>query len=214
MASTRVANDDSRLRRAQALAPGTITGLEIARYLVGIKLAGQAAIAREDLSALDVGNSIEHLARKVAESASLEETRNLEASAASFYWSCWEKVEATFVKTDAPRVPDNWRVFEGRRSAVDPVLPGIPLTRSMPFNYLFRLVEVEAHLATVAVGLDPGLGSSTPMPGGAPASYSTSWRQPVLLLSDMSSGCSGPNPSDEERLPRSTDMGSYGYCPR
>jgi CRISPR-associated endonuclease Cas1 len=159
MASTRVANDDARLRRAQALAPGTMTGLKIARYLIGVKLAGQAAVASEDLSAPDVAESIQHHARKVAESATLEEIRQLEAAAASLYWSVWESVEVGFVKADAPRVPDNWRVFEGRRSAVN---PGTARHATDPINallnYLYRLVEAEAHIATVAVGLDPGMG--------------------------------------------------------
>ena len=37
LGTIRVANDDARLRRAQALAPGTKTGLEIARYLIGLE---------------------------------------------------------------------------------------------------------------------------------------------------------------------------------
>jgi CRISPR-associated endonuclease Cas1 len=159
MASTRVANDDARLRRAQALAPGTTTGLDVARYLIRIKLAGQAAIAQQDLDAPGVAASILKLTAMVDQSSTLEEIRQLEASAASLYWSAWERVEATFVKADAARVPDNWRAFEGRRSAVN---PGTARNATDPINamvnYCSRLIEAEGHIATVAVGLDPGLG--------------------------------------------------------
>ena len=161
MASTRVGNDDARLRRAQALAPGTVTGLKIAKYLIRIKMAGQAAIAREDLSASGVAESIVDLTRRVDQSSTLEEVRELEASGAAQYWSAWDKLEVTFVKADLSRVPDNWKVFEGRRSAVN---PGTARHATDPINallnYLYRLVEAEGHIATVAVGLDPGLGVS------------------------------------------------------
>lgn len=158
-ASTRTANDDARLRRAQALAPGTLTGLVIARYLTRVKLAGQADIASTELDSPGIADTIAHLAVVVADSASIEEVRQLEATAANLYWSAWGSVEVNFVKKDAPRVPDNWRRFEGRRSAVS---PGSARNASDPvnacLNYLYRLVEAEGHLATLAVGLDPGLG--------------------------------------------------------
>ena len=161
MASTRVANDDARLRRAQALAPGTITGLKVARYLIGLKLAGQATIAQENLDAPRVASAILELVPRVDQSSTLEEIRQLEASAASLYWSAWESVEATFVKADSTRVPDNWKIMEGRRSAVN---PGTARNATDPINALlnltFRLLEAEGHLATVSVGLDPGLGIS------------------------------------------------------
>jgi CRISPR-associated endonuclease Cas1 len=158
-ASTRVANDDARLRRAQALAPGTSTGLEIARYLTEIKLAGQAQIAAQELNARSVSERIQGIAAGLADSATLEEVRQLEAAAANLYWSAWETVSLSFVKKDADRVPDNWLRFEGRRSAVN---PGGARNATDPanalINYLYRLLEAEGHIATQAVGLDPGLG--------------------------------------------------------
>ena len=51
LASTAVGNDDARLRRSQGLAMGTETGLKVARYLIALKLAGQATVAADDLSA-------------------------------------------------------------------------------------------------------------------------------------------------------------------
>jgi len=158
-ASAAVANDDARLRRAQALAMGTETGLDVARYLTGVKLTGQAAVAGQELASSEIAHVIDRLRAMVADSASLEEVRQLEASAANLYWSAWGSVEITFVKKDEPRVPGHWKLFEGRRSAVN---PGSPRNASDPvnalLNYAYRLVEAEGHLATVTVGLDPGLG--------------------------------------------------------
>jgi CRISPR-associated endonuclease Cas1 len=158
-ASTRVANDDARLRRAQALAPGTETGLVVARYLTDIKLAGQASIAARELGAPAVSQRILQLASRVAESASLDEVRQLEASAANLYWSAWEGVEVSFVRKDEARVQDNWLGFEGRRSAVN---SGTARNATDPLNallnYLYKLLEAEGHIATQAVGLDPGIG--------------------------------------------------------
>jgi CRISPR-associated endonuclease Cas1 len=158
-ASTRVANDNARLRRAQALAPGTETGRSIAHYLTQLKLAGQASIARFDLAAPEVAFSIEDLSERVDESSTLEDVRQIEATAANLYWSTWGSVTPEFIRKDKARVPENWLRFEGRRSALN---PGSPRNASDPINallnYSSRLVEAEGHLATLAVGLDPGLG--------------------------------------------------------
>ena len=129
--STHVANDNARLRRAQALAPGTETGLSVATYLTRVKLAGQASIAQHELRAPGVTETITRLSSRVDESASLEEIRQLEASAANLYWSAWGALEIRFVKKDTSRVPENWLRFEGRRSAVNPAHPATPATRSM-----------------------------------------------------------------------------------
>jgi len=158
-ASVRVANDDARLRRAQALAPGTGVGLEIAAYLTRLKLAGQASVASDRLGAKGVAQTIGSMAPRVDDSSTLEQIRQIEASAANLFWSAWGTLNVTFVKKDAPRVPENWLGFEGRRSAI---MPGSPRNASDPINamlnYLYRILEAEGHLATLAVGLDPGLG--------------------------------------------------------
>ena len=157
--SSRVANDDARLRRAQALAPGTGIGLGIAAYLTRLKLSGEASVAANQLEAGGIARTIDSLAPTVDDSSTLEQIRQIEASAANLYWSAWGSLNVTFVKKDAPRVPENWLRFEGRRSAI---MSGSPRNASDPvnamLNYLFRLLEAEGHLATVAMGLDPGLG--------------------------------------------------------
>jgi CRISPR-associated endonuclease Cas1 len=158
--SSRVANDDARLRRAQALAPGTETGLEVARYLTKLKLAGEASIAADELASPDIAETIIHIASRLDDSSTLEEMRQFEASAARWYWSAWAGVGIEFVRKDSTRVPENWLRFEGRRSAINPGRS--PRYASDPvnamLNYLYRLLEIEGKLASLAVGLDPGLG--------------------------------------------------------
>ena len=160
MATARVGNDDARLRRAQALSILTPSGLSVAKYLIGIKLAGQAIIAEQNLSASKVASSIFELRRLVDDASSIEEVRSIEAAAASRYWSAWEEIDICFVTGDLDRVPDNWLVWEGRRSAIN---PGSQRNATDPVNsmlgYLYRLVEAEARLTIVAVGMDVGIGA-------------------------------------------------------
>jgi CRISPR-associated endonuclease Cas1 len=151
--------DDGRIRRAQALALGTPTGMAIARYLISVKLAGQADVASVDLGNPAVAATITRLAGNLEETATLEEVRQLEAATANLYWKAWESMRPSFVTRDDPKIPQHWRLFEGRRSAVN---PGTARSATDPanalLNYSYRLVEAEGRLATLSLGLDPGLG--------------------------------------------------------
>ena len=151
--------DDARIRRAQALAMGTEVGLDVARYLTTAKLSGQASVALAELDTPAAATSIASIADTLEGASSLEEVRQIEAVAANVYWNAWSTVTVAFVRRDDATVPDNWRRFEGRRSAVN---PGSPRSATDPvnacLNLTYRLVEAEGRLATLAVGLDPGFG--------------------------------------------------------
>jgi CRISPR-associated endonuclease Cas1 len=151
--------DDGRIRRAQALAPGTETGMAVARYLIGVKLAGQAQVASAELGSPTVTETIVRLAEQLADTASLEEIRQLEAAAANVYWNAWGVMTVQYAKRDTGKVPKHWKTFDGRRSAVN---PGSARSATEPvnalLNYSYRLVEAEGRLATLSLGLDPGLG--------------------------------------------------------
>lgn len=151
--------DDARIRRSQALAFGTETGLRIARYVTAEKLAGQARVAAGQIGDRDAAASIRSVAQALDRAVSIEEVRQLEAVAANVYWLAWEAVTMSFVRRDDPKIPDNWRRFEGRRSAVN---PGSARSATDPINamlnYAYRLIEAEARLAILAMGLDPGIG--------------------------------------------------------
>jgi len=151
--------DDARLRRAQGFAMGTGTGLRLARYLIATKLAGQAAVAGRDLGDLDAAESITTTAESLADAESLEEVRHIEAVAANVYWHAWEGLAVTFIGRDRAKVPAHWQGFGGRRSAVN---PGTARSATDPLNaalnYSYRMLESAGRLATLALGLDPGMG--------------------------------------------------------
>jgi CRISPR-associated endonuclease Cas1 len=157
--STHAATGSAHLLRAQALAMGTETGLTIARRLIEMKLAGQATIARERLGLPILASDIASLRDRLAESATLEDLRQLEAAAANLYWAGWGTVEPTFVKKDVERVPEHWLRFDGRRSAVFPAKnQHASNVTNCCTNFSSKLLEVEATIALRAVGLSPQLG--------------------------------------------------------
>jgi hypothetical protein len=163
LASTPRASDDARLRRAQALAPSEPVGLAIARYLLSAKVQAQAELVRRRFGEVSEAESIASLADALGAVESIEEARQLEASAAALYFGAWAgRVETapTFAAKDRPRVPGHWSTFEGRRSVLASASANRKAERPVNalLNYVFALLEAEAILACAAVGLDPGLG--------------------------------------------------------
>jgi CRISPR-associated endonuclease Cas1 len=84
--------------------------------------------------------------------------RQIEADAAATYWGAWNGVPLRWAKADVSRIPDHWKHFGTRTS---------PLTRSPRLsvnpanallNYAYAILEAEARIAALAVGLDSGLG--------------------------------------------------------
>jgi CRISPR-associated endonuclease Cas1 len=146
--------DDARLRRAQALLPGTSQRLDIARELLEAKVAGQAAVVDSfDLS--NAGAIRQHLVR-MQQARSVDKVLIAEAKAAEIYWDAWEHVDVSFAQRD--RVPDHWRTFGARRSAftLRPRNATTPLNSVL--NYLYTLLEIETRIALASRGLDCGLG--------------------------------------------------------
>jgi hypothetical protein len=88
----------------------------------------------------------------------IETIRLLEAQAAHAYWSAWRSVRIAFPKADERRIPNHWNSFGTRKSP----LSGSPRLAANPanaiLNYLYAVLESECRLATVALGLDPGMG--------------------------------------------------------
>ncbi len=150
--------DQPALRRAQALAADTPAGLAITQTLLREKVAGQTAVLAELGGADADGDGLTTVVRKLARAASLEEMLSLEASAALSYWEAWRELPVRYGRRDSERVPDRWLTFGQRHST----LTGSPRLATNPanaiLNYLYSLLEAEARLACLAVGLDPGLG--------------------------------------------------------
>jgi len=149
---------DARLRRAQALAHYSGVAVSLARDLIARKLHEQERIARDVLGHPSAAQAIAAARDGLPLAATTETIRSVEAQAAMAYWSCWHALPVTFPSKDLARVPEHWRTFGTRRSP----LTGSPRLSVNPpnamLNYLYAVLESEARLAAVALGLDPGLG--------------------------------------------------------
>lgn len=166
LATTPGGMDDARLRRAQAaagLSDDHPCGVAVVVELLSAKLAGHGALARERFARADAAATIADLAAALREVETITEARQLEASAAAAYWSCWSghpAAAARFARRDAARVPAHWLRYDSRRSGIGAMNGNRRADRPVNalLNYAYRLAEVEARSAAVRVGLDPGLG--------------------------------------------------------
>lgn len=166
--------DDARLRRAQALAHGTTLGVAVTRYLLGVKLAGQADNARHDLLSDTAADRFGQHRDRIGE-ADVAGCAEIEAQAANLYFAAWAgAVAVRWASRDEQAVPDHCRIVTARRP---PLLSGrTPRKAADPINalcnYGYTLAEVVARSACVVLGLDPGLGVSTATPTTATRSPS------------------------------------------
>ena len=149
---------DARLRRAQALAESNGAALRLGIRLIGEKLAGQQKVVRERIRNAVVAEKIAKFRTDLKSAGSLKSVLAIEASAAAAYWSAWANLEILYPRTDHVKTPDHWRIFGARVSP----LTGSPRLAVNPpnaiLNYLYAILESEAHLAAAQLGLDPGLG--------------------------------------------------------
>jgi CRISPR-associated endonuclease Cas1 len=163
LASTPRMTDDARLRRTQALAPFEPYGLDVAQQLLGAKLAGQARLLVSRFGDDETACTILDLADALRGAETIEEARQLEASAAALYFGSWSgrpECAPTFAAKDRRRIPPHWSRYEGRRSLLASSAANRKAERPVNalLNYCFALLEAEAVLACQVVGLDPGLG--------------------------------------------------------
>jgi CRISPR-associated endonuclease Cas1 len=149
---------EAKLRRAQALAPFDASALQVARFLLSRKLDGQQGLLQEWLPANTYANRV--LARCLATMQAAETVEELvaaEAEAAAAYWACWRHLAVRFRPQDQRRRPEAWQTFGRRQSP----LSGSPRLAVTPagaiLNYLYALLEAEARLACLQLGLDPAL---------------------------------------------------------
>jgi len=159
--------DDGRLRRAQAIASdsgngtdggaGTGIGFGIARDLITQKMAGQLNVLERlrDNSAIE---TVKSAITKIPQTKNVDALRLLESQAALAYWEAWRYLDVLFVHRDKPRVPEHWLTFGIRGS----LLTHNPRKATNPanaiLNYLYAILEAEARIAALTMGLDPGIG--------------------------------------------------------
>ena len=149
---------DARLRRAQALAHSSDLALTIARELISRKLAGQEHVARNMLLDSQTADKIAHRREELNSAEHQKSISVIEAHAAGYYWAAYRTLPVNFPRKDESRIPEHWRSFGNRASA----LTGSPRRAVNPpnaiLNYLYSLLEAESRLALAVVGLDPGIG--------------------------------------------------------
>ncbi|MGI8557663.1 MAG: CRISPR-associated endonuclease Cas1 [Solirubrobacteraceae bacterium] len=146
------------LRRAQALAATSPSGVEIARELLQTKVAGQGALLPE-LRADDEAKTVVATAlEKIRIAVDLPGLVAAEAEAAAAYWNAWAGIGVPLRGAARSGIPEHWLRFGKRHS---PLSNGPRLACNPPnaiLNYLYALLEAETVLACHAVGLDPMLG--------------------------------------------------------
>lgn len=150
--------DDSRLRRAQALAASNGIGIAIARDLLRSKLHGQADVLSRLPDSEPAVAIVEDALRGLEDADTAAQLRSVEGKAAIAYWSAWTSVPMRLAKKDEAKIPNHWRSFGTRSSP----LTGGPRSASNPinalFNYAYAILETEVRLAVLTMGLDPGMG--------------------------------------------------------
>jgi CRISPR-associated endonuclease Cas1 len=153
-----VSPSDARLRRAQALAGQSEIGLEIARELITQKLVGQERVALKYFQSSTTAFAIMSARNRLAAAESSEDILRCEADGAQAYWKAWHELPIMYPRVDLLRVPEHWKKFGSRMSALtqSPRLAVNPPNAML--NYLYTLLESEARLALAALGLDPGIG--------------------------------------------------------
>lgn len=153
-----VHSSDVRLRRLQATAEETGSGLKLAARLIEQKLFGQENVVREKLKNHIVADRIAVYASRLKSIKRLDALLSIEANAALEYWSAWSDLQIPYPRADLCRVPDHWQVFGAR---ISPITKSPRLAVNPPnavLNYLYAILEAEARLAAAQLGLDPELG--------------------------------------------------------
>jgi CRISPR-associated endonuclease Cas1 len=164
--------DHGGLRRAQALAPFTPTGMAVVRWLLDVRLADQSRIAAKLLDRSDVAATIESQRALLSDCETVEEAMTVEGGAADYFWQAFSSLEVSFASQDRRRVPDGWQNFHGRRSPLTTEQWSNRHAADVPnslLNFGYWLCQTEATIACLALGIDPAMGLAHANRQGRPA---------------------------------------------
>ena len=127
---------DPRLRRALALATTNTAGLEIARFLLHAKIAGQERNLTPPIFANNVRAEVSDCLNVAKNARSIPEILTAEARGALAYWGAWKDVSLRFARKEEKSIPEYWRTFRRRRSPItdSPRLAANPANATL--NYL------------------------------------------------------------------------------
>ena len=146
-------------RRAQLRAMDSPLGVDIARGLIVAKIEGQLGVLRHIGGSDDAQEYVAACGERARRIKTLAEVRQIEPLAARAYWRAWQRVPVRFDSQDAKRRPRHWRYFGTRISPLtDPSPRKAVNPANAVLNYVYAILEAEARIAALAVGLDPVLG--------------------------------------------------------
>lgn len=146
-------------RRAQVAVLGTPLGVDLCRGLIGAKIEGQVRTLTAIAGASEAQAYVAQCGVQARRARTLDELRQIEPRAARAYWRAWQRVPVRFDSRDASRRPRHWRQFGTRISPLSDPSPRKAVNPANAIlNYLYAILEAEARIATLAVGLDPLLG--------------------------------------------------------
>jgi CRISPR-associated endonuclease Cas1 len=158
LATTATGNADARLHRLQALAPFNGTGLDIARHLLRLKLAGQARVLQQLAPSRETGEAIRMCTEALEAAANQDELLAAERNAAANYWAAWTREPVRFRRSNARALPAHWTQF-GQRTSPLTTAPRLAINPANALlNYLYAVLEAETRVACLTAGLDPTLG--------------------------------------------------------
>jgi hypothetical protein len=147
------------VRRAQALAGTTELGLALSRQLLAEKIRGQGGLLDRLNAPSDLRQEMALALRALGLATDFGALRQAEARAAGGYWSAWRTVPVRIAREARPRRPRHWAVFGARHSPLGGRGPNRAINpANAVMNYLYAILEAEARIACLAVGLDPMLG--------------------------------------------------------
>jgi CRISPR-associated endonuclease Cas1 len=151
---------DAPTMRAQAFCgtggPCESTGLDIAKLIIGRKLAGQAEncdVLGRDREARE----IRRVSQFLDQAQTMQEVSRIEAEAGREYWSAWSEVTVAWNRGDIAKVPAHWTAYRGRNNPLTGTNQAMHPVNAL-LNYAYRMLEIETRLACLAAGLDPSLG--------------------------------------------------------
>jgi CRISPR-associated endonuclease Cas1 len=163
--------NNTRLRRAQAMAADSELGLDAMRHLAAAKLERQAARVEQlphlwpakpngGEGQVEAGPVIRRQLSRLGACTTHAELRACEAVAGRWYWQTLAGLPVTFDREWRKVVPDHWHIAGARTSAPS----GFKSSRkaATPFhalvNYAYAILETEATITLQAQGFDPGMG--------------------------------------------------------
>jgi CRISPR-associated endonuclease Cas1 len=150
--------NDVRVRRGQALAAFSSSGVPLVRSLLSGKLASQSEVLRQLGGQREAMAVLADALKRLDEARTIADLRFIEARAAARYWESWNGLAIRFPAREQSKVPQHWLAFDTRRS----LLSSSPRKASGPINailnYLYGVLEAEASSAACRVGCDSSMG--------------------------------------------------------